>query len=137
MEVVNDDLVTLTGFPLKPHEWVQVQGFLTAADEQALTNRVAKRSGTPGNNDIQLLMGDVEMAMAKRMVKGWNLTKEVTQPGGEKTIVPIPFSTQAIEKLPRHIYRYILKRIDELNADPVEETDENFTKDAGGSSEGS
>ena len=115
----------IDGGPLRPHEFVLIQPELTAADEAWIQNHGAKLSGDKKDPQITLTLGDVQLSTLKRVIKGWNLTKTVKQPDGSTQEVPFPFSVQNIEKLPSRIYKYVLKKFDELNPDE-EEDDESF-----------
>lgn len=119
MEVNNSelDLISITGGPLKNHEYVLVQQVMTAGDEAWIQDHSARSSGTLDDKRIVFTIGAVQLATCRRLIKGWNLTKEVSRPDGEKTVVAIPFSAAAIEKLPRNIYKYVLKKINEMNPD--------------------
>lgn len=122
---MDEDLVSITGGPLRPHEYVLVVSEMTAADEAWIQNHSAKTSGQGQDMQITLMLGDVQLATLKRVVKGWNLTKTTKHPDGGEYEAPIPFTVANIEKLPRRIYRYILKKYNELNPDE-EESDEDF-----------
>ena len=138
MEVNNSDidLISITGGPLKPHEYVLVQREITAGDEAWIQNHSARSNGT--DKQIVFTIGDVQLATCQRLIKGWSLTKEVTRTDGVKSVISIPFSIQAIEKLPRTIYRYILKEIARLNPEETEgEADADFLTVAVDSSEDS
>lgn len=126
MEQQDEDLYSITGGPLKPHEYVLIKPIITAGDEAWIQNHSAKMRGkNKKDTEIVLTIGDVELALLQRMIKGWSLTKPGTHPHtGEPTTVPIPFSMQAIEELPRKISKYIYKKINELNPDEEEEEEE-------------
>lgn len=129
-----DDLVSITGGPLRPHEYVQVLAEMTAADEQWIQNHSARVSGNdPRNPQVTLTIGDVQMATMKRVIRGWNLTQSRRRPDGGTEEVPIPFSTQNIERLPRRIYRYVLKKYDEMHPEE-EESETDFLDGASASS---
>ncbi len=121
----SEDLVSITGGPLKPHEYVLVKAEMTAGDEAWIQNHAAVQRGkTKEDIEIVFQIGEVKLATAKRLVKGWSLSKEVTQPDGTKISIPIlynPKNPGNIEQLPNRIYKYILKRIDELNPDEDED----------------
>lgn len=122
-----EELVNITGGPLKPHEYILVKAEMNAGDDAWIQNHAAKSRGQGRDAEIVLTIGDVRLSTAKRLVKGWSLTKDLTNPiTGEKSTVQVPFSTEAIEKLPGKVYRYLLKKIDELNPDDEEESDDDF-----------
>jgi hypothetical protein len=129
----NEDTYTITGGPLKPHEYVVIKREMSAGDEAWIQNHASKLTGDRKNPQLQLTVGDVRLAALKRMIVMWNLTK-IDPVDGKQT--PIALSEQAIENLPRRISSFINKVIDELNPDD-EESDEDFTHAANGSSGGS
>jgi hypothetical protein len=107
---------------MKPHEYVLVQREMTAGDDIWIQNHAAKSRGD--GQEVSLMLGDVQLATAQRLIRGWSLFKEITRPDGVKETVPILYNPQArdnIERLPRSIYAYILKKIDELNPDDDED----------------
>ena len=128
----NEDTYTITGGPLKPHEYVVIKREMSAGDEAWIQNHASKLTGDKKNPQLQLTVGDVRLAALKRMITAWHLTK--TDSTGQQ--VPIALSEQAIENLPRRISSFINKVIDELNPED-EESDEDFTHAANGSSAGS
>ena len=128
----NEDTYTITGGPLKPHEYVVIKREISAGDEAWIQNHASKLTGDRKNPQLQLTVGDVRLAALKRMITAWHLTK--TDSTGQQ--VPIALSEQAIENLPRRVSSYINKVIDELNPED-EESDEDFTHAANGSSGGS
>lgn len=132
----DDDLYSITGGPLKPHEYVLIKPIITAGDDAWIQNHSAKMRGKDKDAEIVLTIGEVQLAMLKRMIKGWNLTKTKKHPHtGEPMITPIPFSVQAIEELPRTISQYVYKKINELNPDEDEEEQAAFLPSVVDSSE--
>lgn len=132
-----EDAYTITGGPLKPHEYIQIKREITAKDEAWIQNHSAIIGGSKKNPQMQMTIGDVRLAMLKRMIISWQLTKTVKNPvDGTEAQVPIVLSEQAIEDLPRRVSAYVHKFIDLLNPDD-EESDEDFTPAANGHSESS
>ena len=132
---MEDNTYTITGGPLQPHEYVIIRREITAGDEAWIQNHATRIDSSSGKPEVQLTLGDVQLAMLKRMIIGWQLTKMVPGLDGNEVRVETPFSAEAIEKLPRRISAYINKKINELN--PDEESDEDFTSAAAASSDGS
>jgi hypothetical protein len=133
---MEEDLYTITGGPLKPHEYIQIKRTVTAADEAWVQNHGTTMGGTKKNPKVEMTIGDVRLALLKRMIVRWQLTKPIQGHDGSETQVQIEFSEQAIENLPRRISAYIHKTIDDLN--PEDEEDEtDFTPAANGHSGGS
>jgi hypothetical protein len=121
---------TITGKPLRPHEYIVVKREMNAGDEAWITNHSATIGGTKKKPEVNLTLGDIKLATLKRMIVSWNLTTEDENSGQQ---VPIPLCEQAIEGMPRRISAYVNKIIDELNPEE-EESDEDFPGGANGSS---
>lgn len=132
----DEDTISITGGPLQPHEYVLIKAEMTAGDETWIQNHAARtRGGGKGKSqDIVFLIGDVKLATAQRLIKGWVLSRQITRPDGQKERIAIPYDLRAIENLPSIIYRFILKKIDELNPED-EESDDDFLPDVVDSSE--
>ena len=127
----------ITGGPLKPHEYIEIKREMSAADDAAIQNAASEIGGTKKNPKVHLTIGNIKLAALKVMIVSWNLTETVVSPiDGAEQQVPIPLSEQAIEAMPRRISAYVNKVIDELNPED-EESDEDFTPAANGSSAGS
>lgn len=133
---MDENTYTITGGPLKPHEYIVIKREITAGDEAWVQNHGATLSGTKKNPQIQMTIGDVQLALLKRMIVRWGLTRTVTGPDGVEREMPIEFSEREIENLPRRLSAYIHKVIDKLNPEE-DEDDEDFTPAANGHSEGS
>jgi len=135
---MDDNTYTITGGPLKAHEYVVVKREMTAADEAWIQNHSATMVGHKKNARVQLTVGDIKLAALKRMIVRWQLTRTQVSPidGSEKQ-EPIALCEQAIEDLPRRISAYINKKIDELNPEDEDEDDEDFSHAANGHSGGS
>lgn len=135
---MDETIISVTGKPLKPHEYILLKETMDAGDDAWIKNHTAKARGSGKDAEIVMTLGETQLATAKRLVRGWNLTRTITNPiNGEKTEVPIPYSSDAIEKLPVPIYRFILKKIDDLNPDEDEESEDVFTTAVVDSSEDS
>jgi hypothetical protein len=128
----NEDMYTITGGPLKPHEYVVIKREMSAGDEAWIQNHATSIGGTKKNPQVQLTIGDVKLATLKRMIVSWNITKGDSS--GQQ--VPVPLSDQAIENLPRRVSSFINQKIDELNPEDEEDAGA-FTSGAGATSEGS
>lgn len=129
---MSENTHTITGGPLRAHEYVVVRREMTAGDEAWIQNHSATMIGGTKNPQMQLTIGDIKLATLKRMIVAWHLTREDENSGQQ---VPILLSDQAIEALPRRISTYIANVIDKLNPDE-EESDEDFLAGANGSSTG-
>lgn len=129
-----EDTFTITGKPLRPHEYVIIRREMTAADYAYIQNHSMMGGGTQEKPELRLLAGDAHMATVKRMVVGWQLTRTVKRADGQEEEVPLPYSKEAIERLPLRIFKYIHKVISSLNPDD-EESDQDFTPAANGHSE--
>lgn len=133
----DDNTYTITGGPLKPHEYVVVRREMTAGDEAWIQNHSATMTGPKKHPKIDLTIGDIKLATLKRMIMEWRLTRTVKSPIDDSLReVEIQLSDQAIENLPRRVSVFLNKKIDELNPDD-EESDEDFTPAANGHSGGS
>ena len=128
-----ENTYTIKGGPLKPHEYVIVKREMSAADEAEITNASSEITGSQKNPQVKLTVGNIKLATLKRMIVAWNLTREDEASGQQ---VPIVLSDHEIEELPRRYSAYIAKVIDRLNPEE-EESDEDFTRGANGSSTGS
>lgn len=138
-----EDLTSITGGPLKPHEYVLVKSRQTAGDVRYIQNHSAKTRRGTNNDDMEVVMtlGDTQFATFQRMVKGWNLTRAVPIDGIKKDI-PIPFMPdrleQCIESLDGKVYTYVLQKMQELYGTGEDsESDANFQPAVVDSSEAS
>lgn len=123
------EVYTISGKPLKPHEYIIIKKELTAADEAAVQNMATRINGSAkkaGQAEIQSMIGDANLLLVKRMIVRWNLTRTITAENGAESEVPIELSAKAIENLPRRIYNCVLRKINELNEDEEEESDADF-----------
>jgi hypothetical protein len=129
----DDHTFTITGGPLKPHEYITVKREMSAADDAWIQNHATSVGGTKKKPEVQLTIGDIKLAALKRMIVRWQLTRSIKAPDGSEMTIAIELTDQAIEDLPRRISAYVNRKIDELN--PEDEDDEDFLTDAGASSE--
>ncbi|MBA2285840.1 MAG: hypothetical protein H0W02_10175 [Ktedonobacteraceae bacterium] len=137
MESTDDNTYTITGGPLKPHEYIVIRAEMTAADEAWIQNHSASIGGTKKKPEMMLTIGDIKLAALKRLILRWRLSRTVKSPiDGSETQVEIPLSHAAIENLPRKIAAYINRKIDDLNPED-DEDDEDFTPAANGPAGGS
>jgi hypothetical protein len=117
----NYDLQSITGGPLKPHEYVLVKSRLNAGDTRYIQNRSTKARKIEGSEEVEIVMtlGDSQFATMQRAVKGWNLTKTIMV-GEEEREVTVPFIPekleQILEELDQEIYTYLLEQINKLYA---------------------
>lgn len=132
----DENTFTITGGPLRAHEYVVIRREMTAADDAWITNHSTTIGGTKKNPKPVMTIGDIKLAALKRMIVRWQLTKTVKGHDGSETQVGIELSERAIEELPRRISAYINKIIDQLNPEE-EEDDEDFSHAANGLSGGS
>lgn len=112
-----ENTFTITGGPLKPHEYIVIKREMNAADEAWITNHSAQLSGDKKNPQVNLTIGDVKLATLKRMITSWSLTEDGPIIDGKAQQVPIILSEKAIEELPRRYSAYVNKVIDRLNPD--------------------
>lgn len=126
----DDETYTITGGPLRPHEYVIVKSEMTAADKAWITNRSARTGGNAKNPKVDLTIGDVDLATLERMIVAWNRTKEDKSTGKQ---VPIPLTVDNIGKMSERLSTFVKKWIDYLNPD-TEELDKDFLPPANGTS---
>jgi len=114
------DLQSITGGPMKPHEYILVKRRLNAGDTRYIQNRStkARQSGdNPEDIEIVMTLGDSQLATAYRAIKGWNLTRTIMV-GNEEREVGIPFKPemleQCIEELDQDLYTYLLEQLNKL-----------------------
>jgi hypothetical protein len=122
---MDEDLVSITGGPLRAHEYVLVKPEPDFDDEVWINNHAAKTSGDRSDPTITLLIGATQKATMQRVIKGWNITRPVKQPDGNVVEVPFPFTTENIGRLPGRISRYLIRKYAEMNPDE-EESDADF-----------
>lgn len=121
------DTTAITGGPLKAHEYILVKSEMDAGDERWIHNHAAKQKKSGNDTEMVITIGDIQFATLQRMVRGWNVSKRKVRSDGTVVDEEIPYGTQYIERLPRSIYRYALKKLDEMNPNDEEaETDEDF-----------
>ena len=102
--------------PLRAHEFITIKRTMTAADEAWIQNRAAHASGDK-KKPVELTVGDVDLALLKRMIVNWN----VTRLGEDGKQHPVDLSDKEIEKLPRRTAKLVKAVINDLN--PEEDED--------------
>lgn len=113
-----EDTYTIAGnsnpkSPLRAHEYIIIKREMTAADEAWIQNRTARVSGDKNKPEINLTVGDVDLALLQRMIVNWSLTKA----GDDGKQHPVPFSHEAVKDLPRRVARLVKAVINDLNPD--------------------
>lgn len=129
---MDEDTFVITGKPFRNHEYVTIKRVLTAGDEAWVQNHSVSLSGDKKNPQMQMTIGDVRLAMLKRMIVTWSLTRTVRGHDGSERQEPIPCTHAEIEKLPKRLSDAIHEHINRLNSDEEEESDENFLPAANG-----
>ena len=128
----SDDSYTITGKPLKPHEWIRIKRYMTAGDDAWVKNHLINYTGDKRNPVPQITLGDSQLAVLKRMIITWGLTRKVIATNGAVSEVAIPCTHEEIEKLPARLSNYIHEVINRLDDGDEEESDENFLPAANG-----
>jgi len=108
--VSNDDpfLEQIRAAWMKPHEYILIQGELSAEDDFAIQNKLVKMNGKQAKaQEFTLNLGDVKRIKLERMVKGWNIVLTKHLPDGSTREVPVPFSAANILKLPKRYVDYM------------------------------
>lgn len=124
----------------KPGEYVLLRMEMTAADDIATKNRLAKMGKVrEGEKRPEMIMtlGDAQLATMEQMIVGWNLMRKQMDPGGHVHDVPLPYSTANVKLLRKPVWDYVYNKINELNPDPDEEEQERFLPSVVDSTEGS
>jgi len=129
-ETTDLDTYTITGGPLKPHEYIRIKREMTAADSAWIQNHAARTVGSAKNPQIQFTPGDVTLATMQRMIVGWNRTREDHATGQQ---VPIPCTPENIGKMSERLTSFVQKWINHFNPD-TEEVDQDFLPGAAASS---
>lgn len=99
----------------KPGEYVIIKREMTAGDDIWIHDHMVRSSGKSKDVTINVLIGTAKLVSVQRMVRGWNILREVLDPSGQVRQVPLPFSVNAVEKLPRRIFNFIADEIERLN----------------------
>jgi hypothetical protein len=114
------NLQSITGGPMKPHEYVLVKRKLKAVDARYIQNHStkARKSGeNPEDIEIVMTLGDSQFATLCRAIRGWNLTQTI-EIDGQLREQPIPFIPeqleQCIEELDEDLYTYLLEQVKKL-----------------------
>ena len=129
---MEEDTYTITGKPLRPHEWIRIKRYMTAADDAWVKNHLINYTGDKKNPVPQITLGDSQLAVLKRMIITWGLTRSVPQPDGSSAQIPIPCTHEEIEKLPARLSNYIHEVINRLDDGEEDESDEDFLPAANG-----
>lgn len=130
----SENLYTITGGPLKPHEWIRVKRVMTAADEAWIQNHSIAPVSNKKDAQIQMTIGEVRLATLKRMIVDWYLTRKVVATNGAVSQTPIQLSEQAIENLPVKISNYVHEVLNRLDDEEEGESDADFLPAADGHS---
>ena len=86
----------------KPGEYVILRMEMTAADDIATKNRLAKMSKLKqGETKPELIMtlGDSQLATMEQMIVGWSLMRKQMDPQGNVHDVPFPYSIPNVRNL--------------------------------------
>jgi hypothetical protein len=114
----------------KPSEYVIIQSEMTAGDDawiqdQLVRTEVGKELKKQGMN-VKIQVGSVKLATLKRMVKGWNILRTVKQQDGSVVEVPLIFSPENVDRLPKPYYDFIANEISNRNPDMSEQEEQDF-----------
>lgn len=115
---------------MKPHEYLLIQAEMLAEDDawiqdQLMSTEAGKQLAAK-NMNFKLQLGSVKLATAKRMIKGWNITRTIKQPDGSSIEVPLPYSIENIGKLPKAYMDFAVKEINARNPDMDEQEQQDF-----------
>jgi len=120
----------------KPGEYVIIQTEMTAGDDAWIQDQLVRteigKQLAKQNMNLKIQVGSVKLATLKRMVKGWNVLKTVRQADGTSVEMPLVFSPENIEKLPKTYYDFIAKEISDRNPDMDEQEQQDFLPPASG-----
>ena len=120
----------------KPGEYVIIQTEMTAGDDAWIQDQLVRteigKQLAKQNMNVKIQVGSVKLATLKRMVKGWNVLKTVRQADGTSVEMPLVFSPENIEKLPKTYYDFIVKEISDRNPDMDEQEQQDFLPPASG-----
>ena len=120
----------------KPGEYVIIQTEMTAGDDAWIQDQLVRteigKQLAKQNMNVKIQVGSVKLATLKRMVKGWNVLKTVRQADGTSVEMPLVFSPENIEKLPKTYYDFIAKEISDRNPDMDEQEQQDFLPPASG-----
>jgi len=123
----------------RPGEYVLLRMEMTAADDIATKNRLAKMGKVKqGETKPELIMtlGDSQLAIMEQMIMGWNLMRKIIDPLGNVREVPLPYSVPNVRNLRKPVWDFVYKKINELNPDMDEEEQESFLPTVVDSTEG-
>ena len=113
----------------KPGEYVILRCEMTAEDDIATKNRLAKMSSLKQGEkkpELTMTLGDSQLATMQRMIVGWSLMRKTIDPQGNIRELPFPYSVDNVRKLRKPVWDYVYAKINELNPDPDEEEQESF-----------
>lgn len=110
----------------KPGEFVLLRLEMTAEDDIAIKNRLARLRGKGKSAEMVMTLGDSELATMERMILGWNLSRKVVDPQGHMREMPLAFNRENVKRLPKKVWDYVYKKINEYNPDMDEEEQEHF-----------
>jgi len=124
----------------KPGEYVILRMEMTAADDIATKNRLAKMSKLKQNQgqkaELIMTLGDSQLATMEQMIVGWSLMRKQMDPQGNVRDVPFPYSLANVKNLRKPVWDYVYRKINELNPDMDEEEQESFLPSVVDSTEG-
>lgn len=122
----------------KPGQYVLLRIEMSAEDDIAIKNRIGKLRGRGKSAEMVMTLGDSELATMERMILGWGgLTRKIVDPQGNMHEMPLVFSRETVKKLPKKIWDYVYRKINEYNPDMEEEEQESFLPSVIDASEGS
>lgn len=131
METKNGKTYTITGGPLRPHEYITIRREMTARDKTNIANSMTAIGGTKANPTVEFRAGEGRLTALKLMIVEWQRTEDVEGPNGQINTVSIPLTAKSIEEMPGRISDYVNKIIDRFNP---EYDDDDFLPDADGRS---
>lgn len=125
---------------MKPHEYILIQAEMLAEDDawiqdQLMSTEAGKQLAAK-NMNFKLQLGSVKLATARRMIKGWNITRTIKQPDGSSMEVPLLYSVENVGKLPKAYLDFAVKEINARNPDMDEQAQQDFLPPAVSATEG-
>lgn len=120
----------------KPGEYVIIKTVMKAGDDawiqdQLVRTEIGQKLKKEGMN-LKIQVGTTKLASVKRMVKGWNILQTVRQSDGSAIEVPLIYSPENVEELPKTYYDFIAKEISDRNPDMDEQEEQDFLPPASG-----
>jgi len=114
----------------KPGEYVIIKTVMKAGDDAWIQDQLVRteigKQLAKQNMNVKIQVGSVKLATLKRMVKGWNILNTVRQADGTSVEMPLVFSPENVEELPKTYYDFIAKEIADRNPDMSEEEEQTF-----------